>query len=157
MTLTGKQARFVEEYLIDLNATQAAIRAGYSERTAYSIGQENLKKPEIASAIAEAQKARATKSGVTADMIVEEYRRLGFSEMRRLMRWGPNGVELLPSAELAEDDAAAVAEVSQTVTKDGGTIRLKVHDKARALDSLPRHLGLFRDRVEVEVDPAVFE
>lgn len=53
--LTDKQQRFVDEYLIDLNATQAAIRAGYSEKTAYSVGHENLKKPEIQKAIQEAQ------------------------------------------------------------------------------------------------------
>ena len=54
--LTPKQKRFVEEYVIDCNATQAAIRAGYSPKTAYSIGQENLKQPEVMKAIAEKQK-----------------------------------------------------------------------------------------------------
>jgi phage terminase small subunit len=59
MALTPKQARFVEEYLIDLNATQAAIRAGYSAKTAYSIGEENLRKPDIAESIAAAATARS--------------------------------------------------------------------------------------------------
>jgi len=62
--LTPKQQRFVEEYLIDLNATQAAIRAGYSEKTAYSVGHENLKKPEIQKAIEEAQ-GKYQKSKIT--------------------------------------------------------------------------------------------
>ena len=68
--LTPKQQRFVEEYLIDLNATQAAIRAGYSEKTAYSVGHENLKKPEIQKAIQEAQETLSNKTQLTVDMVV---------------------------------------------------------------------------------------
>lgn len=70
MSLTGKQQRFVEEYLVDLNATQAAIRAGYSEKTAYSIGDENLKKPEIAKSIQEAMNKRAKRTEVNADYVL---------------------------------------------------------------------------------------
>src|SRR5690606_36988425 len=69
--LTPKQQRFVEEYLIDLNATQAAIRAGYSEKTAYSVGHENLKKPEIQKAIEEAQSKLSNKTQVTVEMVVQ--------------------------------------------------------------------------------------
>jgi len=69
MGLTAKQEAFVSEYLIDLNATQAAIRAGYSEKTAYSIGQENLNKPVIADAIAEARKAVMKRNETTVDTI----------------------------------------------------------------------------------------
>ncbi|MBN8889213.1 MAG: hypothetical protein ABS99_05725 [Acetobacteraceae bacterium SCN 69-10] len=68
--LTPKQARFAEEYLIDLNATQAAIRAGYSERTAKSVGHETLTIPDVASAIQAAQDARSVATGVTADIVV---------------------------------------------------------------------------------------
>lgn len=70
--LTPKQERFVQEYLIDLNATQAAIRAGYNEKTAGSIGFENLKKPEIAKAIEMAKKERADRTEITQDMVVQE-------------------------------------------------------------------------------------
>ncbi len=70
--LRPKQERFISEYLIDLNATQAAIRAGYSAHTAKSIGQENLTKPAIASAIAAAQNKAAEKAGVTLDWLLEE-------------------------------------------------------------------------------------
>ena len=69
--LTPKQQRFVEEYLIDLNATQAAIRAGYSEKTAKEIGSENLTKPNIAKAIAEAQEKLSNKTQVTVEMVVQ--------------------------------------------------------------------------------------
>ena len=69
--LTPKQQRFVEEYLIDLNATQAAIRAGYSEKTAKDIGCENLAKPNIAKAIQEAQENLSNKTQLTVDMVVQ--------------------------------------------------------------------------------------
>jgi phage terminase small subunit len=71
MSLTPKQARFVEEYLIDLNATQAAIRAGYSAKTARQVGQENLSKPVISAALSERQKARSERVELTGDMVIE--------------------------------------------------------------------------------------
>ncbi len=69
--LTPKQARFVEEYMVDLNATQAAIRAGYSEKTAHAIGRENIHKPTIASAIAIAQYKIAERTEITTDMVLQ--------------------------------------------------------------------------------------
>lgn len=69
--LTPKQQRFVDEYLIDLNATQAAIRAGYSAKTAYSIGIENLRKPEIQKAIQEARTKLSSRTEITQDMVLE--------------------------------------------------------------------------------------
>lgn len=68
--LTPKQQRFVEEYLVDLNATAAAIRSGYSEHTAYAIGSENLKKPEIQEAISEARKSQSDRTQVTQDYVL---------------------------------------------------------------------------------------
>lgn len=146
--LTDKQARFVEEYLVDLNATQAAIRAGYSADSAYSIGHENLSKPEIAEAIAAAQAARSERTKITQDKVLREYARLAFSDMRRLMHWDPDGVRLKDADELDDDDAACVAEVAETTTKDGGSLKLKVHDKKGALDSVARHLGMFNDKLQ---------
>jgi phage terminase small subunit len=71
MPLTPKQECFVEEYLIDLNATQAAIRSGYSKTTAHAIGQENLRKPIIAAEVAKAQAERSTRTNVTQDYVLE--------------------------------------------------------------------------------------
>lgn len=72
MALTAKQQRFVEEYIIDLNATQAASRAGYSEKTAYSIGQENLKKPEIADEIEKRRSKLSEKAEISAEWVLRE-------------------------------------------------------------------------------------
>ncbi|MGI8766582.1 MAG: terminase small subunit [Gemmatimonadaceae bacterium] len=146
--LTPKQARFVEEYLTDLNATQAAIRAGYSPKTAYAIGVENLRKPVIVTALEEAMRARSERTGVTADRVVEELARIGFSDMRLFSTWGPHGVTLTGSETLSEDAARCVAEVSQTISKDGGSIRFKLHDKVGALSKLGQHLGMFPDKHE---------
>ncbi len=145
MALTAKQARFVAEYLIDLNATQAAIRAGYSERTARQAGSENLSKPVVAQAIQEAQSKRAERTEITQDRVLAELARIGFADIRKAVRWGsvPNGddapypVELVPSDEVDDDTAAAIVEVSLTQTG----VKLKMADKRAALESLLKHLG----------------
>ena len=80
MALTAKQERFVQEYLVDLNATQAAIRAGYSVRTARAIGQENLTKPDIQAAIQAALRDRQTRTEITQDTVVEELAKIGLAE-----------------------------------------------------------------------------
>ena len=144
--LTDKQARFVEEYLVDLNATQAAIRAGYSADSAAVIGCENLTKPNVAAAIAAAQQKRSERTKITQDRVLREYARLAFSDTRKLMEWGPDGVRLKDSSDLDDDDAACVAEVTETTSKDGGSLKLKVHDKKGALDSVAKHLGMFVER-----------
>lgn len=72
MALTAKQQRFVEEYMVDLNATQAAIRAGYSEKTAHAIGQENLRKPTIAEEVKKRQEKLGEKAEITAEWVLME-------------------------------------------------------------------------------------
>ena len=146
--LRPKQQRFVDEYLVDLNATQAAIRAGYSLKTAGSIGFDLLKKPEIQVALAEQGAVVAERNEITQDMIIREYARIAFASSSSVMSWDADGVKLKNSEELTEDEVAAVAEVSQTKTKDGGTIRLKLHDKKGALDSLAARLWPMIERSE---------
>jgi phage terminase small subunit len=145
--MTKKQQRFVEEYLIDLNATQAAIRAGYSEKTAYAAGQRLLKnvETEIASALA----ARSSRTEVTADRVVQELARIAFVDTRQIFEWGPDGVTLRPSDELTEDEAAIVEEVSETRSKTGRSIKAKRFDKLKALELLGRHLGMFKDKIDL--------
>lgn len=139
---------FIEEYLLDLNATQAAIRAGYSKSNAHNQGSRLLENAKVAAAIAERMKARAERCEIDQDKVLREIYRLAMSDARKVMTWGPTGVKLIDSAELSDDDAAMVAEVSQTITKEGGSIRLKMHDKPGSLQMLGRHLGLFVDKVE---------
>ena len=164
--LTSKQTSFVQEYPIDLNAAAAARRAGYSAKTADRMGYENLRKPEIRDAISEAMRQRGVRTRVTADMVVEELARIGFSNMKCFASWGPDGGGLRSSGELKDEEAACVSEVvvNKTVaTNKWGEItettnaKFKLHDKLGALNSLGKHLGMFdgervRKLVEEELD-----
>lgn len=147
--LTQKQQRFVEEYLVDLNATQAAIRAGYSAKTAASQGERLLRNVEIQAAIQAAMKARQERTEITQDRVLAELAKIAFGDQRAVMEWGPSGVKLRDSKDLTDDQAAIVAEVSESVTAAGGTLKLKTHDKVGALKLLGEHLGMFKQRVEL--------
>ena len=129
-------------------ATQAATRAGYSKKTARQIGQQNLSKLDIQLAIAQAQADRSKRTQITQDQVVEELGKIAFSSMRAYAMWGPDGVRLKASDGLTEDQDAAVAEASQTVTQHGGSLRIKLHDKVQALHLLGKHLGMFNSRKE---------
>lgn len=149
--LSPKQQRFVEEYLIDLNATQAYRRAGYSvksEAAAAVEGHKLLRNPKIAKAIQEGMDARSERTQVTADRVLQELARIGFADPRMVMSWGPNGVVLRDSSELTEDEAAIVSEVSETRTESGGSLKVKLNDKLSALEKLGKHLDLFKERHE---------
>ena len=149
--LMPRQKRFVEEYLIDLNATQATIRAGYSKKTAAEIGCENLRKPHIAAAISKAVQKRTERTEITQDQVLNELRKIGFADIRKVVSWGKSPgdadsdapgtypVELVPSDEIDDDTAASIAEVS--LTQAG--VRIKQHDKLSALEKMGRHVGLF--------------
>lgn len=155
--LRPKQQRFVSEFLVDCNATQAAIRAGYSKATAYSIGNENLKKPEIAAAIRAAREEMQARTEITADRVVRELAKIAFVDPRRFFRTDGS---LVPVHELDDDTAAGLAglEIVVSVGDDGEvtkTARIKIADKRAALVDLGRHLGLFdrRDRLGTETNP----
>ena len=146
--LTPKQRAFVLEYLVDLNATQAAIRAGYSKKSAARIGVELLNKTQVSQAVAKAQERRAKKLEVNQETVIKELARIAFADPRSVFSWGPDGVMLRDSAELTDDEAVAVADVSETRTESGGSIKAKLHDKVKALELLGRHLGMFTDKLE---------
>ncbi|MFO1188501.1 MAG: terminase small subunit [Alphaproteobacteria bacterium] len=141
--LSPRRQRFVEEYLIDLNATQAAIRAGYSPGSASQRGSILLADPVVRQAVDAAINQRSRRTGITQDQVLREYARLAFSDLRQVANWGPDGLCVLPSSKLDNDAAAALAEVYETRTAAGGTVRVKLHEKKGALDALARHLGLF--------------
>lgn len=119
--LTPRQAAFVQEYLVDLNATQAAIRAGYSEKTAGRTGHENLKKPEIAAAIAQAKAERAERVQIDADEVLAHLTAIARGEVRTEKATKVGIVDLPP---------------------DFG-------ERIRAMELLGKHLGMFTDRLDV--------
>lgn len=145
MNLTAKQERFCYEYPLDFNATQAAIRAGYSKKTAQSIGAENLTKPLIQDKISALQLQTANKLGITRERIVSEYAKLAFFDIRKVLNEDGG---LKSTSEWDDESAASIAGLESYDERDKetgealGTVRkIKVSDKRAALDSLCRVLG----------------
>ncbi len=146
--MTPKQKRFVDEYLIDLNATEAALRAGYSKRTAYSIGNENLKKPEIQKAIHQQMKDREKRTEITQDKVLREFAHIAFDDIRNYLEFwtdenGKLQVELKSSEEI---DTRNISEIQL----DNGKLKFKLYPKDNALTQLGRHLGLFNDKLNFD-------
>ena len=140
--LTAKQQRFVEEYIHDLNASQAARRAGYAPANVDVQGCRLLGNANVRDAVDVEIAARSVRTQVTQDAIVTALAGIAFSDMRMFAEWGPAGVLLKSSAYLGAD-ACCVAEVSQTNSTGGGSLKIRLHDKVRALELLGRHVGLF--------------
>lgn len=137
------------EYLIDLNASAAARRAGYSEETAYSTGWENLRKPEIQDRIKELRDTMAKGFNITRERIIEEYRRIAYFDIRQIHTI--DGA-IKPIQDLDEESAAAVAGIEvyeEKVPSDdenenitvGQVKKIKIADKVKALDALCRIFG----------------
>ena len=150
--MTPKRARFVEEYLVDLNATQAAIRAGYSEKTAHSQGPRLLENVEVAAAIEKAKQARSERTEITQDEVLRALAQMAFSNMEDYATWGAAGVVIGESTGLSRDQAGAVQEVSEHPTKYGKVLKFKLHDRCPALNLLGKHLGMFPDRLAHSVE-----
>ena len=169
--LSAKQQLFILEFLVDKNATQAAIRAGYSVRTARKIATENLSKPVIKAAIdteIEKQKARIT---FTADQVLEELARVGFADMKDFVEIDEGGtIRALPLDTLAEGKSRIIKKVKEKrvirSTKgtesnpDGDQIldamfEFELCDKVKSLELLARHLGLLHDKTEVDLKQPV--
>ncbi len=146
--MTKKQKRFVEEYMLDLNATQAAIRAGYSADSAGSIGCELLTKPDIRAQVDAALAERSRRTGVNADRVIRELARVAFFK-------ATDAVEMSDATlkdDIAADDAAVIAsvKVKQTFGDYEGIEReVRFADKLKALELLGKHLGMFTDKVQV--------
>lgn len=172
MSLTAKQKRFCDEYLIDLNATQAAIRAGYSEKTAYRTGADNLKKPQIEEYIAKRQKELSRSTEITQERVIKELALIAFSNnadyahvVEKKMQVEAGGalvdvldkdgkpvmyrtVEPVLTEELTEEQKRALAVIKKG--RDG--LEVKSCDKVKALELLGKHLGIFTDKIEANVN-----
>lgn len=146
--MTKKQKRFVEEYLIDLNATQAAIRAGYSPATAKEIGCENLTKPNIAAAVSQAMAERSRRTGINQDRVLQELARIGFAKITDVV--DPETAKI--RADASDDDLACIQSIKIKPSEFGTEREVKLYDKKSALVDLGKHLGLFKDKVELNGD-----
>ena len=151
--LTPKQILFCKEYLIDRNATRAAEAAGYSKKTAYSIGWENLRKPEIQEQIGKEMEAREFRTEITGDRVLQEYALLGFSDIAHYIEIREDGqVTMKTFEEMPEHASRAIESISEDriirENPDGTQIivhdkyKFKLHSKIHALEKLFKHLGL---------------
>lgn len=147
--LTPKQQRFVEEYLIDLNATQAAIRAGYSEKTARDIGCENLAKPNIAKAIEEAQNKRQEQTQIDAAYVLKRLVEIDQMDVLDIM---DDQMKIRPVNEWPKVWRQYVVNLENLELSDGEGCfkKIKWPDKVKNLELLGRHVsvGAFKDKVE---------
>lgn len=165
MALTQKQRLFVDEYLIDLNATQAAIRAGYSKRTAGQIGDENLKKPQIAQSIKEAMDSRSKRVQINADYVLNrlvEIDQLDVLDILRddmsfkpLSEWPKGWRQYLVGFDIAEMFEGSGEDRSMV----GLMKKIKWPDKVKNLELLGKHVAVsaFREQVEVNVTHTLSE
>ena len=134
--LTNKQKKFIQEYLIDLNGTQAAIRAGYSKKRADQIGFENLRKPDIRSALEKAQQKQQERTQITADYVLTSIR----SVAQRCMQAEPVMIK---------------GEDGQMI--ESGKFKFDSSGANKALENLGKYLKLFTERMELKADISLHE
>lgn len=150
--MTKKQEIFVQEYLIDLNATQAAIRAGYSVLTAKEIGSENLTKPNIQTAIAKKMALRSKRTGINQDRIVLELAKLAFVKLTDVV--DADTGEIKDSA--TDDDLSCLESIkikkSENDTGSSEEREVKLGSKLKALEMLGKHMGMWNDKIDVSVN-----
>ena len=157
--LTPRQKRFVEEYLVDSNGTQAAIRAGYSEKSADVTASQLIANPKIEVAIRKAKDANAEKLDITVERVLLEYMRLALANTSDIMRvemitiqtddgkrWRVPRTTIKPTDEWPAALCSAVSEIGTTAS---GAIKIKTHSKTDALEALARYFGIFNDKLKV--------
>jgi phage terminase small subunit len=151
--LPARQSRFVEEYLIDLNATQACIRAGYSKNGANVTGSQLLANESIQEQIHAAMDKRSRKLELSADKVLREISLLAFSNMLDYIRTTNEGDAYVDLGDLDRDQAASIQEITvEEYTEGRGEdardikrTKFKLSDKTKNLELLARHLGIFAD------------
>lgn len=160
--LTPLQHQFVREYLVDLNAAQAAIRAGYSAKTASRIGPNLLGKPNVAAAIQIEKDKRSKRTEITADMVLKELAKIGFCNLDDFLEISDTGTPLIDFSRADRDKMAALSEVTQDTYFEGGgeeakevkKTKIKLQDKVKSLQLIGNHLGMFRENAAGDDVPA---
>ena len=158
MKLTPKQIRFVDEWLIDFNGKQAAIRAGYSAKTAEATASRLLRNVKVQAEISRRQKDLQRRTEVTQERVVVELARVAFADATdyvqvetRIINRGKVKVPIelavhKETAELSADQRAAIASIKQ----GANGVEIKLHDKIKALELLGRHIGMFNDKLDIK-------
>lgn len=151
MAKQSRQDVFVEEYLIDLNATQAAIRAGYSVKTANEQASRLLANVKIQTKIAKAMAERSKRTGVNQDRVILELARIAFANARDIINTEDGSIR----ADATEDDLACIQSVKvKTMNGDKGYSEereVRLHNKMEALEKLGKHLGMWNDKIDLNI------
>jgi phage terminase small subunit len=167
MSLNAKRRKFVREYLLDLNATQAAIRAGYSRKTAGEIGHRLLKKVEIKKAIQRGMDAKAKRYEISQRRILEELAIVAYSDLKHYMDIDPDtgAIRAKGFEDMPEKTSRALRAIKEDrVIKEDADghkvtvfdkIRFELHDKLKALELLGKHIGMFADKMDLSGDVSV--
>jgi len=154
--LTDKQRRFVEEYVVDLNGTQAAIRAGYSENTANEQASQLLAKLSVRKAVEKLQREISQRLGLTAEKVLSEMSYIAFANMADYLQCTSGGDPFFDYYNASREQKSALSEVTVEDYVEGRgddarnvkKVKFKLHDKRAALVDLGRHMGLFRTASE---------
>jgi phage terminase small subunit len=168
--LTPKQRLFIKEYLIDLNATQAAIRAGYSKKTARSIGQRLLTYVDIRNELVAAMHTREEKTDITAERVLKELALIAFADMKNYVAISEDGVVTANTWDEMPESASRVVQEVKEVRRimgsgEGGKeiilecrLGYKHHSKVQALELIGNHLGMWKNIEEIKFpDVETFE
>jgi phage terminase small subunit len=156
--LSEKEKAFIAEYLVDLNGSQAAIRAGYSRKSVAKMAYLILKRPRVIDAIAETQAKRLAAIDMRAENVLSELSAVARGNVLDYMRLGRDGEPIVDFSGLERERAAALSEVCVEDFADGRgqnkrdvrRVKFRMHDKVAALDKLAKHFGLLRERVSHE-------
>lgn len=146
--LSNKQQRFCDEYVIDRNATQTAIRAGYSKKSARAIGCENLTKPNIVREIDRLDAENPASSKLWLTNLLATIAQAAPSDF---LDWSSGSVKLKSLDEIGEEKMTAVSEIIMTKTSNGSSVRIKLHDKNSAVDKLCKILGYYNEQPVADV------
>lgn len=156
--LTPKESRFIQEYLLDLNAAHAAIRAGYSEHTAKEIGYQILKKEAVQEAVTKAITQRSKRTQITQDKVLKELARIAFSDMDDFALVEDGKLTLIDSTARKSGRSKVIKKITQSESQSSGvegssssmSQGLELHDKLKALELLGKHLKMFKDTIDIQ-------
>lgn len=147
--MNKRQRVFAQEYLKDLNGSQAAIRAGYSPRGSEVTASKLLIIPKVAELVKKGMEARAKRTEITQDWVINRLRQIAGTDMSDIADWNQSGISFKESSSLSEGARVSIQQIEQVMNEYGGTIKIKQYDKIRALELLGKHLGMFTEKAEV--------
>jgi phage terminase small subunit len=147
--LTAKQKRFCEEYLLDFNATKAAIRSGYSQKTAYAIGEQNLKKLEIRKFIEKAQSSTSKRNNITAAYLIELNQNLIHDDIKNyiVFKKVKSRMKTFLRPDIEKIDTKNIQQIS---FYPSGEVKIRLYSKDVAKDALSRHIGFYNDVITIK-------